>query len=227
MITWSGHEWLTQERWGQIHPDKTICWYDASCVEIDQYGYLHLKTKYNPKTFNDLNITSNVGIGLVSCTTKLYHGVYEIEAKLPRGKNLWPAFWMYSFDSWPPEIDVFEAYTVNDSSYFTWNPFKPWNVQTNIHYNEKSVIKSIGSNVHYWGYKDPSKNFIKYKVDWQRDYIKFYYNDYMVRCITDKSILDQFNRTTMNVILNNSIDSNVDINNPPISDFIIKYFKHY
>ena len=132
---------------------------------------------------------------------------------------------MWSWDSWPPEIDVFEGYTINDSSYFTWNPFKPWNVQTNIHYNVEGGRDSIGGKVHYWGYKDPTRNFIKYKVDWQKDYIKFYYNDYLVRSITDRMILDQFNRTTMNVIINNSIDYNADVHNPPVSDFIIKYFK--
>lgn len=224
-MIWSGHEWLTQERWGQIHPDKSFCWYDSSCVEVDEFGYLHLKTKHNPRYFQELKLTSNVGIGLISCTTKFYHGTYEIEAKLPKGKNLWPAFWMWSWDSWPPEIDVFEGYTINDSSYFTWNPFKPWNVQTNIHYNVEGGRDSIGGKVHYWGYKDPTRNFIKYKVDWQKDYIKFYYNDYLVRSITDRMILDQFNRTTMNVIINNSIDYNADVHNPPVSDFIIKYFK--
>ena len=31
---WSGYEWITQERWGQIHPNKSFCWYDPSAVEM-------------------------------------------------------------------------------------------------------------------------------------------------------------------------------------------------
>lgn len=225
-IVWSDYKWITQERWGQIHPDKNYCWYDSSCVEIDKNGYLHLKTKFNPKYFDNLKITSTVGIGLVSCTEKFYHGVYEIEAKLPTGKNLWPAFWMWSWDSWPPEIDVFEGYTGNKEDYFKFSLFGIWNVQTNLHYVKDETNTHIKGKTAWWGLKNPAKNFIKYKLDWQENYVKFYYNDVLVREVTDKNILDSLNKTTMNVIINNHVDSNVDKTNPPKSDFIIKCFKY-
>jgi beta-glucanase (GH16 family) len=36
-------------------------------------------------------------------------GVFEIRTKVPRGRGLWPAFWLNPQDqTWPPEIDVFE-----------------------------------------------------------------------------------------------------------------------
>jgi hypothetical protein len=39
------------------------------------------------------------------------YGYFEIEARIPRGKGRWPAFWLvYAGPGWPPEIDVFEAY---------------------------------------------------------------------------------------------------------------------
>ena len=49
-IKWSGYEWLTQERFGAIHPKKSFNWYDPSAIEIRD-GKLILKTQYNPKTF--------------------------------------------------------------------------------------------------------------------------------------------------------------------------------
>lgn len=38
------------------------------------------------------------------------YGYFEIRARIPLGRGLWPSFWMMPVrDAWPPEIDVFEA----------------------------------------------------------------------------------------------------------------------
>ena len=228
-INWSGYKWLTQERWGNIHEGKTFCWYDDTAVEINNKDQLILKTHKNSNYFPHLDVTSNIGVGFVSNTTKFKHGYFEIEAKLPQGKHLWPAFWMWSFDTWPPEIDIFEGYTKNTNNYFTFdirNPIGFWNLNTNVHLGETPNNYNLKAKTHWMGFKDPSKHFIKYGCMWTPDSLDFYFNEQKVRSITDKDCLDQLNKTTMNLIINNSVDKSVDINNPPESEFIINYFKY-
>ena len=226
---WRGYEWITQERWGQIHPEKSHWWYDESCVSVDTQNQLHLKTKLNPECFEELNVISPIGVGLVSCTHKFKYGVFSIEAKLPHGKNLWPAFWMWSWDSWPPEIDIFEGYSDNHPNYLKLRlnkPFGFWNLQTNLHYKNGENSKMVGGKTHYFGFKDPTKYFMNYSVEWTKDYVKFYYDDILVRTIKDEEILEQLDNTTMNVIINNGVTESVDRQYPPESDFVIRNFKY-
>lgn len=230
MINWSNYTWLTQERWGQIHGDKTEKWFDESAVQIDENGYLHLLTHYNPKLFQLETgpVVSPMGIGLVSCTSKEFHyGTYEIEAKLPHGVRVWPAFWMWGWDSWPPEIDIFEGYTGKDGTYKKLNPLYPYNVQTNVHYEDliHGGNKMIRGRRPLFMYKNPQTNFIKYRLEWTEDHLKFYYNNQLVRYVHDPHIMVQLSISNMNVVINNSIVEYID----PLlqtSDFIIKYFKY-
>lgn len=229
-INWSGYEWMTHERWGWVHKDKPYCWYDPSAVNINLNGELSLDTHYNPRTFEGLNIRPKIGVGLVSCTEKFGPGSFEIEAKLPHGKNLWPAFWMWSWDSWPPEIDVFEGYSHKSPNYMRWNwnkPWAPWHIDTNVHYkNDMDENEMAGPRSHYMGFKDPTANFIKYRLDWTPYHLKFFYNERLVRTIDDPMIMNRVNSTKMNVVINNHVTKELPYSMIPRSSFIIKYFKY-
>ena len=171
-------------------------------------------------------------MGLVSNTTPLKFGIYEIECKLPDGPYLWPAFWSWSYESWPPEIDIFEAYSNKRGSYFNWG--KPhelffgkfWNCATNFHLGKLPNNYDLGAKDHFWTWKNPKKTFNRYKLDWRPDRIDIFFNDKLVRSVRDEKVLKEVNKAPQNFIINNMVQKEVDITNPPHSEFIINYFKH-
>lgn len=227
-IKWQGYEWLTNERWGQFHPDKPIVWYDPSAVVINNNQTLILKTRPNPKDFDGINIP--IGTGLISCTTEFGYGEFEIVAKLPSGPYTWPAFWMWSFDSWPPEIDIFEGYSNKKGSYFNWSLRsligKFWAVNSNIHLGSSPNNYMMGAKSHWLGWKRPNKTFNKYGCIWTENEIKILFNDKVVRTINDEKVIGQFRGKKMNVIINNSIQEDYLKTNRPEHEMVVKYFKY-
>jgi glycosyl hydrolase family 16 len=52
------------------------------------------------------------------------YGRFEIRAKAPKGRGLWPAFWLMPADGgWPPEIDVFEVLAVDTTTVIMTNHY--------------------------------------------------------------------------------------------------------
>jgi len=231
-IKWQGYEWLPQERWGQYHPKKSFVWYDPSAVSINDSDYLILKCRPNQKDFTtDTGVLSvPIGTGLISCTTKFGYGKFEIKAMLPDGECVWPAFWMWAFESWPPEIDVFEGYTNKKGSYFNWSLRsligKFWAVNSNIHLGAEPNNYMLGAKSHWLGWKNPKKTFNKYGCIWTDKEIKILFNDKVVRKITDEKVLSQFRGKKMNVIINNSIQEGYMETSRKEHEMTVKYFKY-
>jgi beta-glucanase (GH16 family) len=127
--------------------------------------------KINTRTYN---YTS----GWIETKQKYHYGKYEIRCKIPKGKSLWPAFWIYGEkDGVNNEIDVFEF----------WNPqgvfgqYKPGKLSMEhhmtIHYNRKMSGKS------YTG-PDYSSDFHTFTIVWDSTKIEWYVDGDLKRTAT-------------------------------------------
>jgi beta-glucanase (GH16 family) len=230
MLHWSGYNWATQERFGIWKPTAPDVYYSRDMVNVVD-GELILATAYNPRELDIPETNSKVivpiSIGLVSCTTKFSYGYFEIIAKMPTGDNKWPAFWIYPFEDYLPEIDVFEGYSEdNDYKVCPILPFGFWNIQSNFHYKEDGKMKMLRGKKHIFGFKNPSERFYKYSCLWTPDKIEVYYNNILVRGVYGGKIIKDLRGKHLNVIINNNLAIGSPIDKFEHSKFIISNFKY-
>ena len=202
-FNWKGYEWITRERWGELHPEKPWALYSKDSVNVDKNGNIVLSidkpTTYNGKTVYPMGLMSTTENNSV-----FSYGFYSFVAKLPRGKNLWSALWMWSWDTWPPELDVMEAWS-NKCGGYLMNDRRYLHVTNCYHFDEKDGHEFGYLKLKNCWYCLPQYSFNEYSMDWEPDYIRFYFNGKMIREIKEKERLQWISDNTksgMNVIMN-------------------------
>jgi len=237
-IIWNNKEWYTNEEWGLIHPDKPWNWYNKDCIEITKDNTLRLHVKDTPRTFELPDgeggtkiVNSSYGIGLVSSVDYYEYGEFEIMAKLPRGKGLWPAFWLYDHNDWPPEIDIFEGYSGKRGDYKNGcikRLFYPYNVESCFHSHQELAIPNVRplaykrSEVKLANYNP--FDFNTYSLRWRRESLTFRVNGVIVRVITNPDIMNYLADRKMRVVINTHIQIGYDKRFTQESPFEIYYF---
>jgi beta-glucanase (GH16 family) len=138
----------------------------APPVTVD-HGVLHLTAVEAPAGVRSALWGRRYISGMVSnwgSFSQLY-GVFEIQARLPAGRGLWPAFWLLPSDgSWPPEIDVFEFLgheaTTLHVGYRTRTPQDP-------EAGDGAAVQGAGLTT----------GFHTYSVEWTPETIVYYLDD--------------------------------------------------
>lgn len=101
------------------------------------------------------------------------YGRFEIRAKIPEGKGMWPAIWMlptnWEYGQWPHsgEIDIMENVGYWKDSVFG-------TIHTGAYNGMKGTQKSVGIFV-----KKSSKKYHVYAIEWNEESISFYVDNKM------------------------------------------------
>lgn len=242
---WCGYRWKCSMEGGRlIHPDQPWMWYDSDCIMLEKDSTLNLSIQTKKKEIKHWDgkiYNPTIACGTMRSVESFDYGIFSAEIMCPKGYNLWPSFWMSGEGNWPPEIDIMEAWS-EDNSYYRWIiPQFPyvspsWKTTTNVHYNDDNMKKSsIGSrNVSVCkSIKDPSENFIKYELVWKPTNIIFKINDKNIREVNKdickklvNNLKDPSKGYKMNVIFNVWCEDPSKYNVSLLSPMKIRNFKY-
>jgi beta-glucanase (GH16 family) len=102
------------------------------------------------------------------------NGKFEALIKIPKGKGLWPAFWLYNGDPNYNELDIFEFWSDNDEE----TQYK--RIRTNSYRDYfNNGTKYVCSNKLLMF--DFSFDYVKYTVVWDKSKIEWSVNDILFR----------------------------------------------
>ena len=105
-----------------------------------------------------------MGASITSFPYAQRYGVFAMVAKLPKGKGIWPAFWLLPVNkTWPPEIDVMELLGSDPSTFYT-----------TLHLKGPKGHEAKGFAVHTQ--QDLSADFHEYALDWGPQTITWYFD---------------------------------------------------
>jgi beta-glucanase (GH16 family) len=102
--------------------------------------------------------------GMISSYGKFaqQYGWFEIRCRVPKGKGMWPAFWLLPDDkTWPPEIDVLEILGHEPDKVYMTNH---WKTEPGSHEGKGDSFKG----------PDFSAAYHTFAVDWSKDAIVWY-----------------------------------------------------
>jgi len=128
-------------------------------------GVLEISAVPVPEDVRPLTWNRQYASGLITTRHSFaqQYGVFEMRARLPKGRGLWPAFWLLPpSGAWPPEIDILES--IGGDSYTLYTSWH--SLETNSHTTETIATKV----------PDLSADFHTYALEWTKEEIKWFFD---------------------------------------------------
>src|SRR5690554_416131 len=161
---------LDASKWSKGYPwgDGTTHNHEAYCIPENvtvENGLLRIKavSEKHPASPEGYNWTS----GVVSTSGKFHvsAGFIEGRFKAPATLGTWPAFWTLG-DGWPPEIDILEIPHARNVHHYYYHYGPSWDQEQSFGGTHTGVDKSAG--------------FHTYGVEWDTNYMHFYFDGQLV-----------------------------------------------
>ena len=200
MLVWSDEfngERVDTSKWNVLLRENSkhneLQYYLPDEVFVEQ-GALRIRSR--ARSFGSKHYTS----GRLDTRGKLapVYGRFEIRAKLPTGKGLWPAHWLYPQNrNWEMEYRMAEAVATGKERMIP--EARPW-------YTEIDIMEFLGhepsilyATLHYYtfegqkktssgkltGEDDYSKDFHIYALEWEPDSIRWYVDRHLIHATSD------------------------------------------
>lgn len=155
---------LDAARWIDSYPDNVRTHSNNEQQYYAEDGYAlsggMLRLRAEKRSLGGMPYTSGMVTSFGKFSQK--YGWFEIRCRMPKGKGMWPAFWLLPDDkSWPPEIDVLEVLGHETDKVYLTNHYK------------KANGEHEGKGENYKG-QDFAGGQHTFAVDWEPNSIVWY-----------------------------------------------------
>jgi beta-glucanase (GH16 family) len=166
-------KWNPNDPWGRERNHELQA-YVKDAFEVSG-GLLRIKAEKRQALYSGKQREYTSGMMTTYGKFSQEYGRFEIRCRVPKGKGMWPAFWLLPEPlGWPPEIDVLEILG-----------HEPNKLYMTHHFHDDQ--KKHGSHGGSWIGPDFSAGFHEFTVEWSPQAI-VWYADGIERFRSEKSI---------------------------------------
>ena len=153
-------KWNPNDPWGRERNNELQA-YVTNAFEVKD-GILLIRAEKREAFYDGKRRAFTSGMMATYRKFSQEYGRFEIRCRVPKGKGLWPAFWLLPEPlAWPPEIDVLEILGHEPNKVYMTHHFR----------DEQKAHKSDGGE---WAGPDFSKEFHEFAVEWSPEKIVWF-----------------------------------------------------